>query len=83
MSRTEQNTSPQSLASIASFHARAKYFQLRRMLRDWRRPCPVLAIGDPKDFPFLLAESVTAIFTNSDPRASIVDWQEGKPSTGV
>jgi vancomycin resistance protein YoaR len=58
----------QNLTAVASFYVRSKYFQLHRMVRDnWVR-LPNLKIGNNGDYPELLAESVTPLFTDTDPR---------------
>jgi vancomycin resistance protein YoaR len=68
MKTVDSASNSHSLASIGSFYARAKYFQLRRLVRDKWRGLPTLGIGERDRFPYLLAESVTPLFTNADSR---------------
>jgi len=68
MKTAQSSSNSQSMAAIGSFYARAKYFQLRRLVRDGLRSLTKLTIGESDGFPHLLAESVTPLFTDADPR---------------
>jgi vancomycin resistance protein YoaR len=54
--------------ALVSFAVRAKLLQVRRALHDAIFRLPWLAEGAAADFPFVLAESKTPLYTGYDPR---------------
>jgi hypothetical protein len=56
------------LLAMASFFARSKALQAKRVVKDAFVPLPRLREGTPAEFPFVLAESTSTLNTCTDPR---------------
>jgi len=53
---------------MASFWVRSKGLQAQRMAENALRPLPSLTTGVVEDFPYVLAESVSQLYTSTDSR---------------
>src|SRR5215470_11256383 len=56
------------LTALASFFVRSKGLQVRRAVINALASFPRLVVGAAVEFPFVLAESVSPLFTDVDPR---------------
>jgi hypothetical protein len=62
-----QETHQHSVVSIASFVARSKTLQLKRAVGNTMTKLPSLIKGALEDFPFVVAESVSPLYTSYAP----------------
>jgi VanW like protein len=68
MEREQLATAHPSLSSVASFFVRSKGLQAKRAAENILSRSPRLLEGAIRDFPFVLAESVSPLHTTVDPR---------------
>jgi hypothetical protein len=64
-------TYPDWLARI-SFFLRSKGLQVRRLAQDTLHPSSLLTVGAIEDFPYVLAESVSKLQSEADPRERLL-----------
>jgi hypothetical protein len=72
MERMLSPTEHPSRLAMASFLARSKCLQMRRLAQNAFDPTPILVLGAVEDFPFVLAESATPLHSNTDPRERLL-----------
>ena len=66
--RTQPGTMHPSPLLLASFFVRSRAFQNKRLIEDAFAPYRSLRLGTTAEFPFVIAESVSVLRTNSDVR---------------
>lgn len=68
MKTAHANSAAPDVRAITSFFARSKYFQLKRGVLDRLRPPAQLSEAEIANFPYVVAESITPLLTDADPR---------------